>query len=159
MISAFDSRLAPLPHHSRPNHEPTVARRSRAASSDRPVTPIGPASRVDDEEVEQLAALALALEAGDVGLGLVERLVRAPGEPRRDRRVGGELQQPRRVVGRRVAERERRAGDQHACTQALARAASASKPHTDPVLACLYDVHGNLPALEAVLADLGEADR
>jgi putative phosphoesterase len=27
------------------------------------------------------------------------------------------------------------------------------------VIACLYDVHGNLPALEAVLADLGEADR
>jgi putative phosphoesterase len=28
-----------------------------------------------------------------------------------------------------------------------------------PVLACLYDVHGNLPALEAVLADIGDADR
>ena len=27
------------------------------------------------------------------------------------------------------------------------------------VIACLYDIHGNLPALEAVLADLGEADR
>jgi predicted phosphodiesterase len=27
------------------------------------------------------------------------------------------------------------------------------------VLALLYDVHGNLPALEAVLADLGDADR
>ena len=27
------------------------------------------------------------------------------------------------------------------------------------MIACLYDVHGNLPALEAVLADLGEADR
>jgi putative phosphoesterase len=26
------------------------------------------------------------------------------------------------------------------------------------VIACLYDLHGNLPALEAVLADLGEAD-
>jgi putative phosphoesterase len=31
--------------------------------------------------------------------------------------------------------------------------------YTPPVIACLYDVHGNLPALEAVLADLGEADR
>ena len=40
---AFDSALAPLPHQSRPNHEPTVARRSRGASSDSPVTPIGPA--------------------------------------------------------------------------------------------------------------------
>ncbi len=27
------------------------------------------------------------------------------------------------------------------------------------MIACLYDVHGNLPALEAVLADIGEADR
>jgi putative phosphoesterase len=31
--------------------------------------------------------------------------------------------------------------------------------YTRLVIACLYDVHGNLPALEAVLADLGEADR
>jgi hypothetical protein len=31
--------------------------------------------------------------------------------------------------------------------------------YTRRVIACLYDVHGNLPALEAVLADLGEADR
>jgi diadenosine tetraphosphatase ApaH/serine/threonine PP2A family protein phosphatase len=31
--------------------------------------------------------------------------------------------------------------------------------YTPSVIACLYDVHGNLPALEAVLADLGEADR
>ena len=31
--------------------------------------------------------------------------------------------------------------------------------YTPQVIACLYDVHGNLPALEAVLADLGDADR
>jgi putative phosphoesterase len=31
--------------------------------------------------------------------------------------------------------------------------------YTAVVIACLYDVHGNLPALEAVLGDLGEADR
>jgi putative phosphoesterase len=31
--------------------------------------------------------------------------------------------------------------------------------YTPTVIACLYDVHGKLPALEAVLADLGEADR
>ena len=31
--------------------------------------------------------------------------------------------------------------------------------YTRQVIACLYDVHGNLPALKAVLADLGEADR
>ena len=27
------------------------------------------------------------------------------------------------------------------------------------MIACLYDVHGNLPALEAVLADVGDAER
>ena len=31
--------------------------------------------------------------------------------------------------------------------------------YTRTVIACLYDVHGNLPALEAVLADMPEADR
>jgi diadenosine tetraphosphatase ApaH/serine/threonine PP2A family protein phosphatase len=31
--------------------------------------------------------------------------------------------------------------------------------YTRLVIACLYDVHGNLPALEAVLADLGDAER
>ena len=36
---------------------------------------------------------------------------------------------------------------------------TAAMVYTRPVIACLYDVHGNLPALEAVLADLGEADR
>ena len=113
MISAFDSRLAPLPHHSRPNHEPTVARRSRARELRQAGDADRPGLRVHDEEVEQLAALALALEAGDVGLGLVERLVRPPREPLRDRRVRGQLEQPRRVLGRRVAQLQRRAGDQH----------------------------------------------
>src|ERR687895_269199 len=37
--------------------------------------------------------------------------------------------------------------------------ASASKPHTGSVIACLYDIHGNLPALEAVVADAAGADR
>jgi putative phosphoesterase len=31
--------------------------------------------------------------------------------------------------------------------------------YTRPVIACLYDIHGNLPALEAVLADAGDVDR
>jgi hypothetical protein len=31
--------------------------------------------------------------------------------------------------------------------------------YTPCVIACLYDVHGNLPALEAVLADAAGADR
>ena len=36
---------------------------------------------------------------------------------------------------------------------------TAAMLYTRCVIACLYDVHGNLPALEAVLADLGEVDR
>jgi putative phosphoesterase len=31
--------------------------------------------------------------------------------------------------------------------------------YTRPVIACLYDIHGNLPALEAVLADAADVDR
>jgi putative phosphoesterase len=31
--------------------------------------------------------------------------------------------------------------------------------YTPLVIACLYDIHGNLPALEAVLADAGDVDR
>jgi len=41
---AFDSKFAPEPHQRCPSHEPTVARRSRRASSLRPVTPIGPSA-------------------------------------------------------------------------------------------------------------------
>ena len=36
---------------------------------------------------------------------------------------------------------------------------TAAMVYTRLVIACLYDVHGNLPALEAVLADLGDAER
>ena len=43
--SALDSRLAPVPQKRRPNHVPTVARRSRAACSASPVMPAGPCSR------------------------------------------------------------------------------------------------------------------
>ena len=43
-MSAFDCLLAPLPHHSRPCHVPTTARRSRSENSESPVTPITPAS-------------------------------------------------------------------------------------------------------------------
>ena len=44
----------------RPSHVPTTARRSRRLNSDSPVTPSGRAVGVDDQEVESLAALALA---------------------------------------------------------------------------------------------------
>jgi len=63
---------------------------------------------VDDEEVEQLAALAAAGEAGDVGLRLRELGVRAPGEEAHDLRVRGQLEEDWRVVERRVAQRDGR---------------------------------------------------
>jgi hypothetical protein len=43
-IIALASKFAPEPHQRCPSHEPTVARRSRRAISDSPVTPIGPSS-------------------------------------------------------------------------------------------------------------------
>ena len=36
---------------------------------------------------------------------------------------------------------------------------TAAMVYTRSVIACLYDVHGNLPALEAVLTDVGDVDR
>ena len=77
----------------------------QAGDADRPVLV------VDDQEVEQLAALALAGQGLDVGLGLGQLRVGPPREEARDGRVGGELEQPRRVLGAGVAQRQRRAAD------------------------------------------------
>ena len=109
--SALDSRFAPLPQWSRPNHEPTVARRSRADSSDSPVTPIGPCSRWSIRNSSISPRSRLPARPGDVGLRLLDALVWAPREEARDARVGAELEQPRRVLELRVAERQRRARD------------------------------------------------
>ena len=93
----------------------TTSRRSRGgrarASSDRPVTPIGPVLAVVDQEVEQLAALALGRQARRCRPPAARRRVRAPREVAGHVGVGGQLEQPRRVGGARVAERQRRAGD------------------------------------------------
>jgi len=43
-IIALASKFAPEPHERCPSQEPTVARRSRRATSLSPVTPIGPSS-------------------------------------------------------------------------------------------------------------------
>ena len=145
-ISAFDSPFAPLPQNSRaePRADGGVAVAARelrqAGDADRPVL------AMVDQEVEQLAALALARVRGDIGLGLGDLRVRAPAEPAGHGRVGGQLEQARRVLGGGVAEGQRRAGEHE-----LGHRADTYVP----VLACLYDVHGNLPALEAVLADAG----
>ena len=60
-------------------------------------------------------------------------------------------------AARRVAQRQRRAGDDERI--GLVREHGAPMVYTRRMLACLYDVHGNLPALEAVLADAGRAGR
>ena len=57
------------PSERRPSQVPTTARRSRRLSSVSPVTPSGRVVAIDDQEVEPLAALALAGEARDVCRG------------------------------------------------------------------------------------------
>src|SRR4051812_2772322 len=61
---------------------------------------------VVDEELEHLPAVALAGQRRDVGLWLLDARVRAPGEEAGDRGIGPQLEQPRRVLGLRVAERQ-----------------------------------------------------
>ena len=94
---------------------------SRGASSavaDRQLGQAGDADRpglgVDDQEVEQFARLALGGQAGDVGLGLLARLVRAPREPLGDLRIAGQLEQRLGVVWHEVAQPEGGAADDHA---------------------------------------------
>src|SRR4051795_8872914 len=74
------------PAEPRPDHAAPVARRElrHARDAGRPVL------AVDDEEVELLAALAPPGGGVDVGAGLLDARVRAPREPPRDVRVGGE---------------------------------------------------------------------
>ena len=103
---------------------------------------------VVDQELEHLAALALAGQARDVGLRLLDALVGPPREEARDARVAAELEQPRRVLELRVAERQRSARD----GERSGRGHRADAIHAG-VIAVLYDVHGNLAALDAVLED------
>ena len=77
-IIALASKFAPEPHQRCPSQEPTVARRSRRASSLSPVTPIGPCVGIDDQEVQQLARLAPRRQRRDVRLGLLQRSCTAP---------------------------------------------------------------------------------
>ncbi len=117
-ISALDSRLAPLPHQSRPNHVPTVAWRSRrrelgqAGHADRPVV------AVDDRGTRAAPRARAWPPAPRCRPRAARARVRAPGEPARHLGVGAELEQPRRVRARGVAQpqraaRRRRAGRTH----------------------------------------------
>src|SRR4051794_24570065 len=66
---------------------------------------------VVDEELEHLAALPLAGQRRDVGLRLLDARVRTPREVPRDGCIRAQLEQPRGIIGLRVAERQRRARD------------------------------------------------
>ena len=102
-------------------------RRSRTECSREP----GDAGRavlaVDDEQVELLAPLGARRGRLDVGQRLLERGVGPPREPPRHLGVRGELQQRRASAG--VGGR------------------SVSVGPCRAMLALLYDIHGNLPAL------------
>ena len=121
-------------------------RGARARAS--PVMPIGPALEVLDDEVELLAALALRRQPREVRARLGLRRVRPPREPARHLRIGRLREQRGGVVVARDPHAQRRAGEGE-------RRPRAGRNTTD-MLALLYDVHGNLPALDAVLADAGE---
>src|SRR3954471_22556272 len=77
----------------------------------------GPVVAMDDEQVELLASLAALGGLIDERARLLDAGVRAPREPPRDVRVGGELEQRRRVLG------DRRAQGQRGTMQGDARAA------------------------------------
>ena len=94
---ALDSRLAPVPQN---GAEPGADHAAPVALGE--LVEAGDAGRavlaVDDEEVELLAAVALRLEALDVGQRLLDRGVRPPREPARDLGVAGQREQRGRVV-------------------------------------------------------------
>ena len=166
-ISALDSRLAPEPQNRCPNQLPDGRRAGRGpTSSESPVTPIGPVVAVDDEQVEQLAALAQARQAGDVGLGLLDALVRPPREVARHGRVARELEQraARRRVGRSAASawgRQIEAADGVGRVRRLAPAV-LMRPmllRAGRARRCSTTSTATSPALEAVLADARGAGR
>ena len=78
-----------------------------------------------------------------------------PGEEPRHGGIRGELEQPRRVLGGGVAQRQRGAADDERRIDGAHRPDAISAR----VQALLYDVHGNLQALDAVLADARAAGR
>ena len=104
---------------------------------------------VVDQELEQLAALALAFEARDVRLRLLDALVGPPREEARDPRVACRA---RAAAARRRAPRSGASGF-GPVTVSGAGAGTAPMLYTPAVIAVLYDVHGNLAALDAVLEE------
>src|SRR4051794_2051553 len=92
---AVDARAPEAPGEPGADDAAPVARRELGQPGDSG----RPAFAVDDEQVELLAALAPPRGGVDVRAGLLDARVRAPREPLRHVRIGGELEQRRRVVG------------------------------------------------------------
>ena len=76
-----------------------MARRSRAQSSDSPVTPIGPWSRWTIRKSSSSPRSRLPARPGDVRPRLLDPRVGPPREEARDPRVGAQLEQSRGVPG------------------------------------------------------------
>src|SRR3954451_15556400 len=130
---AFDSRFAPVPQKSRPNHVPTTQRRSRIESSESPVMPAGPCCRWTTSRSR--------------------RSPRARSSSRRSMYCSGSST---RVYGPHENQRVTSGSPASASRAGASSAHGGRRVSVGPcraVLALLYDIHGNLPALEAVLDD------
>src|SRR6185312_12389882 len=102
-------RLAIRPRAPEPPPEPGADDAAPVARGElrQPRDPGRAVLAVDDQQVEALAALALAGEALDVGLRLVEARVRPPREPPRHHGVAREVEEGGRVLAGRRAQRQR----------------------------------------------------
>src|SRR3954452_15978528 len=130
---AFDSRFAPVPQKSRPNHVPTTQRRSRIESSESPVMPAGPCCRWTTSRSR--------------------RSPRARSSSRRSMYCSGSST---RVYGPHENQRVTSGSPASASRAGASSAHGGRRVSVGPcraMLALLYDIHGNLPALEAVLDD------
>src|SRR4051812_43717522 len=130
---ALDSRFAPVPQKSRPNHVPTTQRRARIESPERPVMPAGPGSG-----------------------GATSRSSRSPRARSSSRRSMYCSGSSTRVYGPHENQRVTSGSPASASRAGASSAQGGRRVSVGPcraVLALLYDIHGNLPALEAVLDD------
>ena len=114
------------------------------------MTPIGPCSGWTTRKSSSSPSSRLASQAGDVGLRLGRARVYGPHENQRVT-AGSDASSSSRGASSAVAYRSVRVGP--------VITSSGAMVYTASMLACLYDVHGNLPALEAVLDDAFERGR
>ena len=132
-IIALHSRLTPVPQNRRPSHVPTMHRRSRAENSESPVMPAAPCSRWTTRRSSCSPRSRWPARRSTYARGC-STLVYGPHE---NQRVTSGSRASARRAGASSAEGGR----------------SVSVGPCSAMLALLYDIHGNLPALEAVLDD------